>query len=69
MRTEIDLVGEAGDAQAADVVLEQREGNDEGHEAAAVLGDHLAELGALVVVELALEEHRQGRPTSAACAP
>ena len=49
VRVQIDLVGEIREAEATDVMPEQRERNHQGHEATAVLGDHLAELGALVV--------------------
>lgn len=56
MRVQVDLVGEIGDAESAHVVLDQREGNDEGHEPLPVRLERLAELGALVTAELALEE-------------
>src|SRR5258708_5992169 len=38
-RVQIDLVGEIGEAEATDAVLEQRERDHQRHEAATVLGD------------------------------
>lgn len=58
MRGQVDLVGEVPHPEPPDVVFHERERDDERHEAAAVLLDHLDELGPLVGAELPLEVAR-----------
>jgi hypothetical protein len=59
VRVQICLIGQVRDAELSDVVTDERERDDQGDQAGAVVRDELGALGALVAAELALEESSQ----------